>query len=343
MSFFRRSKMKDRTKVIWEKVKDYAIIAFGLLIYAIAWNVFIFPHGVTGGGATGISAIVMYATQGMLSPEWEQFFENIGMYSQMGGVPITVTYLLLNIVFLLITMHALGREFIIRTLYGAVVVSLWFWIPFRDLYNAHIGVFPTFDPFMSIIMGGVLIGIGMGICFSRQGSSGGTDILVKFINKHHKIPVGKAMLFIDTVIIISGGFLPGKGLESITYGLIMLLVISYTIDMYLNGLRQSVQFFIFSNHYEEIAETITVNAHRGVTLLDGKGWYTKKNIQVITVLTRRSESTAIFRIVRDIDPEALISQASVMGVYGSGFNSIDDLVVPSKVKTQSVQTPKKMP
>lgn len=324
--------MRETLKKSLKETKDYVMIAFGLLLYALAWNLFVFPHGIAGGGASGVAAIVMYATQGMLSPEWEQFFSKIGMYSQDGGVPISVTFLLVNVVLMLISMKDLGKKFTLRTLYGVIVLTLWYWVPFRDLYNTYVEPFPEFDPFMSVIMGGALVGIGIGISFSHGGSSGGTDIVVKLMNKYRNMAVGRAMLFCDFIIISSNGILPGKGLESITYGLIMLFVMSLTVDMYLNGLRQSVQFFIFSNHYEEIAEAITTQVRRGVTLIDGQGWYSKKKTKVITVLARKSESSQIFHAVKEIDPNALISQSAALGVYGEGFNSIDETVKPQRKK-----------
>ena len=101
-----------------------------------------------------------------------------------------------------------------------------------------------------------------------------------------------------------------------------MVVMTTTVDMYINGVRQSVQFFIFSKKYAEIADAITFQAHRGVTVMDGQGWYSKEPVKVITVMARRNESTQIFKLIKDIDPDAFISQSAAIGVYGRGFDPI---------------------
>ena len=309
--------MKTNTITV---IREYIIIAVGLLINTLAWNLFLFPHEVAGGGATGIAAIVMYATKGLLPNEVQAFFSMLGMESVGGGVPITVTFFAINAVLLIASIKILGFQFSIRSIFGVLCLTIWLWIPFRDLYEQYTGSpFPIFEPFMSSILAGLTLGIGMGMAFTNNGSSGGTDIIAKIINKYRTITLGRALLFTDVAIICSSGFLPGAGIDRIIYGLIVLVVTSITLDMYINGVRQSVQFFIFSKKYAEIADTITKNAHRGVTVLNGQGWYSKEPTKVITVIARRNESTQIFKLIKEIDPDAFISQSAAIGVYGKGF------------------------
>lgn len=309
--------MKTNTITV---IREYIIIAIGLLINTLAWNLFLFPHEVAGGGATGIAAIVMYATKGLLPNEVQAFFSMLGMESVGGGVPITVTFFAINAVLLIASIKILGFQFSIRSIFGVLCLTIWLWIPFRDLYEQYTGSpFPIFEPFMSSILAGLTLGIGMGMAFTNNGSSGGTDIIAKIINKYRTITLGRALLFTDVAIICSSGFLPGAGIDRIIYGLIVLVVTSITLDMYINGVRQSVQFFIFSKKYAEIADTITKNAHRGVTVLNGQGWYSKEPTKVITVIARRNESTQIFKLIKEIDPDAFISQSAAIGVYGKGF------------------------
>jgi uncharacterized membrane-anchored protein YitT (DUF2179 family) len=309
--------MKTNTITV---IREYIIIAVGLLINTLAWNLFLFPHEVAGGGATGIAAIVMYATKGLLPNEVQAFFSMLGMESVGGGVPITVTFFAINAVLLIASIKILGFQFSIRSIFGVLCLTIWLWIPFRDLYEQYTGTpFPIFEPFMSSILAGLTLGIGMGLAFTHNGSSGGTDIIAKIINKYRTITLGRALLFTDVAIICSSGFLPGAGIDRIIYGLIVLVVTSITLDMYINGVRQSVQFFIFSKKYAEIANTITKNAHRGVTVLNGQGWYSKEPTKVITVIARRNESTQIFKLIKEIDPDAFISQSAAIGVYGKGF------------------------
>ena len=309
--------MKTNTITV---IREYIIIAVGLLINTLAWNLFLFPHEVAGGGATGLAAIVMYATKGLLPNEVQAFFSMLGMESVGGGVPITVTFFAINAVLLIASIKILGFQFSIRSIFGVLCLTIWLWIPFRDLYEQYTGSpFPIFEPFMSSILAGLTLGIGMGMAFTNNGSSGGTDIIAKIINKYRTITLGRALLFTDVAIICSSGFLPGAGIDRIIYGLIVLVVTSITLDMYINGVRQSVQFFIFSKRYADIADAITQNAHRGVTIINGQGWYSKEPSKVITVVARRNESTQIFKLIKDIDSDAFISQSSVIGVYGRGF------------------------
>ncbi len=301
-------------------IREYVMIALGLLINTLAWNLFLIPHEVAGGGATGIAAIVMYATKGLLPAEVQAFFSMLGMESVGGGIPIAVTFFAINAILLIASIKVLGFQFSIRSIFGVLCLTVWLWIPFRDLYQQFTGEpFPLFDPFMSSILAGLILGIGMGLAFTNNGSSGGTDIIAKIINKYRTITLGRALLFTDVMIICSSGFLPDAGIDRVIYGLIAMTITCITLDMYINGIRQSVQFFIFSSKYVEIADAITQKAHRGVTVVDGQGWYTKQNTKIIILVARRNESTQIFRLIKDIDPAAFISQSAAIGVYGKGF------------------------
>ena len=303
-------------------IREYVIIAIGLLINTLAWNLFLIPHEVAGGGATGIAAIVMYATKGLLPAEVQAFFAMLGMESVGGGIPITVTFFAINTVLLIASVKVLGFQFSIRSIFGVLSLTVWLWIPFRDLYQQFTGEpFPLFEPFMSSILAGVILGIGMGLAFTNNGSSGGTDIIAKIINKYRTITLGRALLFTDVIIICSSGFLPDAGIDKVVYGLVAMTVTSITLDMYINGIRQSVQFFVFSKKYAEIADAITQNAHRGVTIINGHGWYSKEEVKVITVVARKNESTQIFRLIKQIDADAFISQSAAIGVYGKGFET----------------------
>jgi uncharacterized membrane-anchored protein YitT (DUF2179 family) len=303
-------------------IREYIMIAIGLLINTLAWNLFLIPHEVAGGGATGIAAIVMYATKGLLPAEVQAFFAMLGMESVGGGIPITVTFFAINAVLLIASVKVLGFQFSIRSIFGVLCLTVWLWIPFRDLYQRFTGEpFPLFEPFMSSILAGLILGIGMGLAFTNNGSSGGTDIIAKIINKYRTITLGRALLFTDVMIICSSGFLPDAEIDKVVYGLVAMTVTSITLDMYINGIRQSVQFFIFSKKYAEIADTITQNAHRGVTVINGQGWYSKEDVKVITVVARKNESTQIFRLIKEIDPNAFISQSAAIGVYGKGFEN----------------------
>lgn len=294
--------MQFRNKILNE-AKEYLAIAIGLLINAAAWQLFILPQHVTGGGATGISAIILYATGGV--------------------IPMWASYLVINAFLLVAAWKIVGSQFTIRTSVGVCLQSLWFAIPMGDIFEKVAGQpFPAFDPFMCVLTAGAIEGFGLALAFTNNGSSGGTDIIAKIINKYKDVTLGRAMIFIDIIIICCSIFAPETTIEGVIYGLIFMVVSYVAMDIYINGIRQSVQFFIYTKKPEEIAEAISAEAHRGVTLLHAEGWYSKSEMQVVTVLVRKHESPHIFRIVKNIDPEAFISQIAAIGVYGRGFDSI---------------------
>lgn len=294
--------MRFKNKTL-NTTKQIFAIAIGLLFNVMAWQFFILPHHITGGGATGIAAIVYYATNGL--------------------VPVSATYLAINVILLLIAFKIVDKQFTFRTILGVGFMTLWFAIPMNDIFEAIFKQkFPTFDPFMSVIIAGVVEGFGMAVAFTNNGSTGGSDIIAKIINKYKDITLGRALIFIDVIIIFSSIFVPGATIEGLVYGLLFMIIDYESMDIYINGIRQSVQFFVYTKHPEEIAEAISNQAHRGVTLLNGEGWYSKSDIKIVTVLVRKQESSHIFAIIKSIDRKAFISQIPAIGVYGEGFDSL---------------------
>lgn len=287
--------MKIDKSFIIQEIKDYFWIILGLFLQAVGWTGFFLPSGITTGGATGIAAIIYFGT----------------------GIPVGIGYFCINVVLLLLSIKIFGFKFSLKTIINVFILTFLLSY-FQSLIQEPL---VKDEPFMNCILGGVLCGAGIGLVFNFKGSTGGTDIIALIINKYRNISLGKAMLFCD-VLIICSSYLIFESIEKIVYGLVAMAVVSYTIDMVLNGARQSVQFFIFSAKYEEIANAIIKEADRGCTILDGTGGYTKKPVKVVVVMTKKTEAVSIFRIVNRIDPQAFISQASVRGVYGKGFEEI---------------------
>lgn len=289
--------LSKQAKKTWISIREYVMIVAGLLMYSFAWKGLLLPHQITGGGVTGIGALIYYAT----------------------GIPISVTFLVVNAFLLAIAFKIVGWQFSIRTIIGVVLLTFFLSI----IPEMPIGTFVNENEnFMACVLGGLIMGSGLGLVFLNNGSSGGTDIIAKILNKYRNITPGRALLYADVLIVSSSYFLKFGSIEKIVYGLTTLTISTLAIDMVINGVRQSVQFFIFSRKHEKIANRINEEMHRGVTILDGTGWYSKEPVKVITVVVRKNESTNIFRIVKDIDPDAFISQASVAGVYGQGFDVI---------------------
>lgn len=287
-------------RTIIHNVRTYFMIAFGLLVLSVAWTAFLLPHQISGSGVTGIGAIVFYAT----------------------GIPMGYTYFAINVLLMIIALKSLGTSFGIKTIYGVVLSAVMLTI-LQPLIPAPV----VQEKFMSAIIGGILCGTGLGIVFTQGGSTGGTDIIALVINKYRNISPGRIILYCD-VIIISSSYLilthleSAQRVETMVYGFVTMAIQAYTLDAILTGNRQSVQMFIFSRHFEKIADEITTRMHRGVTVIDGTGWYTKENQKVIITMIRKHEASDVYRIIKSIDNEAFITVANVMGVYGKGFEEL---------------------
>jgi uncharacterized membrane-anchored protein YitT (DUF2179 family) len=287
-------KIRKLQHSLLNSVKSYAIITLGLFINALAWTAFIIPSEIVGGGITGLSTLIFYAS----------------------GFPVGVTFFLINIVLIIMGIKSLGLSFGIRTIYGSVMISV-----FLSILQHYITEPVVSDRFMAAIIGGIMGGASVGLVFSQGGSTGGTDIIAMMINKYRNISPGKLILYMD-VIVISSSYILFQSLEVLVFGFVVMSVASYAIDMVLMGHRQSVQMFIFSKNHDLIAEQIANEIGRGVTLINGKGWYSKTESSILMVVVRRYETTQIFHTIKQIDPDAFISVSNVMGVYGKGFDPI---------------------
>ena len=273
---------------IYFSVQDYLMILFGTLLYGFGFNAFILSNEIVTGGVSGICALIFFASNGL--------------------IPVSVSYFVINVALLVVALKILGLKFLIKTIFGvfslSVSLSLFEWLLF-----------------MAIIIGAFMCGAGLGLVFSANGSTGGTDIIGAVINKYKNISIGRILLFCDFFIISSSFFL-FHNVDKIVFGFVEMVISNYVLDMVLNGNRQSVQFLIFSQKYDEIADRIIHELGRGCTILDGEGGYSRKPVKVVVLLAKKSESVSIFRIVKRIDHQAFISQSIVRGVYGEGFDQI---------------------
>lgn len=274
--------------------QDYSIMLVGLILYVLSWTLFLVPAKITGGGISGLAAVIFYSTK----------------------IPIGLTFFVINVFLVAIAMKVLGASFGIKTVFSMVVLSLLFAIP-QSVFPESI----IQDNFLSAVLGGMMGGVGIGLVFSRGGSTGGTDIIAMIINKYRNISPGRIIMYCDVIIIGSSYFLV-HSLDKMVYGFVSMAVVSYTLDSFLSGSNASAQVFIFSQNYEEIADFINTESKRGVTVLNGTGWYTQQDVKVLMTVVRKKETSMLFRKIKEIDPEAFISMASVMGVYGQGFDKI---------------------
>ncbi len=281
-----------------QKVKDFFFMFIGILMYAFGYTAFILPEKVVMGGVSGLSALIYYAFK----------------------IPAGGSLLVLNAIMLMLAFRALSKQFTIRTIIGVGIMSTLVGL-LQPFFQLHPIITAGEDKFMHVIIGAALGGGGLGLVFSHNGSTGGTDIIVALLNKYFRLSFGRAMQFVD-ITIISSSYLLFHSMETIVYGVAFTLIASYVCDYIMNGSRQTVQFIIISKQYELIADTINTKVNRGVTVFEGKGWYTKNGLKILLVLARKYESNDIFNLVKAIDPKALVSQTYCHGVFGEGFDSI---------------------
>ena len=275
--------------------KDYLIITVGLVLFAVGFTGFIMPNQIVVGGLGGVGLLFKYAF----------------------GLPVFVTFLLGNSIMMVLAWFILGKGYVFRALYGVVGVTLLMGVAENLITEAIVHT----DPLITSIIGAVCSGTGLGLVYTRNASTGGTDILGAIITRYRYISMGRGLLYID-LIIVSSSYLLFQSLEKIIYGLIVVSVMYYTVDLVINGARQSVQFIIFSSRYNEIASHVNSELNRGCTVLEGTGWYSQQPQKVLIILARKTESTSIFRLVKRIDENAFISQSNVVGVYGKGFDQM---------------------
>ena len=281
-----------------QQTKDLIFICLGIVMFSFGYTAFILPEKFVMGAVAGISALLYYAF----------------------NIPAGISIWAINALMLVIAIKALTRQFFIRTIIGVSIMSVVVGV-MQPFFEAHPIITVGEDKFMHLLIGSALAGGGLGLVFSHNGSTGGTDILIALLNKYFSVSFGRAMQFIDCTIIGSS-YLLFHSVETIVYGVAFTLVASYMCDYVINGTRQTVQFIIISKEYEKIADTILSKIDRGVTLVEGKGWYSKNDVKLLIVLTRKQESQDIFYCIKNIDPHALVSQSFCHGVFGEGFDKI---------------------
>jgi uncharacterized membrane-anchored protein YitT (DUF2179 family) len=303
-------------------LKEYALITLGVVSYALGWTIFLLPNNLIGGGVSGFASIVYYAT----------------------GIQMGATYLVLNILLILIGTKILGTGFGGKTIYAIFMTAIMLGLMPKLIPADFIHEFALSNgKLICTFLGGIIAGVGIGLSISQEGSTGGTDIVALIWCRFHAASPGRVILIIDVGIILSsllfpsytdnGELLPfAEKLAVVVYGLIQVTVSGYAIDLYLSGSKQSVQAFIFTKKIEQMADAIAFDMKRGVTVIQAKGWYSKEDRQILMVVTRKTDLNLLLRYVKTIDPDAFLSVSSVMGVYGQGFDTIK-----LKTKDQSKQ------
>ena len=295
-------------KVILQEIKDYTNITLGLLLYTFGFTVFLLPYKIVTGGIAGVGAIIFYASQ----------------------FPVQYTFFLINAILIVAALKVLGWRFLTKTIYATFALTFFLEVA-QDIVIMPDGSFYKLlgegNDFMSLIIGCMLTGTALAIVFLNNGSTGGTDIIAAVVNKYHNITLGKVLILINVCIISSCLLVDNLGpidirCQKVVFGLCTMVIECLMLDYVMYWQRQSVQFLIFSSKHKEIAEAIVKTTDHSLTILDGHGWYTGKEMKVLCLLAKKRESVTIFRLIKTIDPNAFVSQSSVIGVYGEGFDQI---------------------
>ena len=291
-------------------IKEYLIMTLGMFMYAFGWVACVIPAGGMGGGATGLSMLL------------NAVFPSITMGTFVFAI---------NVVLLIVAGFIVGWNFGIKTIYCIIVLSIamdsWGYILPPNILVEYTQNIDSHN-ILLVILGAVIAGSGVAVCFSQGGSTGGTDIVAMIINKYKTISYGKIVISSDFFIIGCSLFVASDlatGIATVIYGYIMIAVYGYTVDLIQSGSQQSSQIFIISPKYQQIADIINNDAHRGVTIIDGTGWYTKKESKIVMVVCRKRDASMILKLVRTIDADAFITMGSVMGVYGKGFEALSKI------------------
>ena len=295
-----------KTKSIKHEILAYVVITFGILIYTFAWSAFMLPAKIVGGGVSGISSVLNIAA----------------------GIPLPIGVLnfIINGVLLAIGFKVLGPKFGANTIVGIVLSSLCFILWQQVLHVETLFCDPAtgviqFEPFMCAIIGGALCGGGIGLTFIMGGNSGGTDIIALILTKFYNISPGKVILYLD-IVIIGSSFFVSHQITNVVYGYIVMVTMTYVLDMVLDGNKQSYQIMVFSQKNEEIGEAVTKEVGRGATLLDAEGCYTKQGQKVLLMMVHRTDKPHVMQIIHRIDENAFISVSKAQGVYGKNFEKL---------------------
>lgn len=284
-----------KTQKIFNVLKSGFFITLGMVLASIGWAAFIIPSKISGGGITGLSTLFYFATD----------------------IPVGYTVFVVNLFLVALAIKTLGPRFGIGSVVGIIVFSAGL-VLFQKIFNK-----PIIDnnPFLSSIIGGVLSGFGTAIAFMYGGNGGGLDIIALVVSKYRNISPGRVIFYANMVIIASTYFLT-HNVESVVYSYVVMVASTYMLDATLDGSRQSYQVTIISQNSALIADALTAELGRGVTILKGIGWYTKADTDVIIAIIHKNDLQPLHKILLKIDKNAFVSEAKVAAVFGRNFQQL---------------------
>lgn len=276
---------------------ETAGLIVGCISMSIGINVFLKPHTIAPGGLSGVSVVLNKVT----------------------GISVSNIMLLIGIPLVLFAYKILGRKNFLKTLIGTVLFSITI-----NLTSPLATLSATNDLLLSSISGAILVGIGIGIIFRVDGSTGGTDLIALILSKRFPgIKATKFMMCLDGVVVVSSGIV-SENIEIALYSAISLYIIVKVADAIMEGFDYSKAFFIITNESEKLRKVITNELDRGLTILNGKGGYTDENKQVLLVVIPKTQEVYLKKIVKSTDANAFIIVSNVHEVLGKGFKTLDN-------------------
>jgi uncharacterized membrane-anchored protein YitT (DUF2179 family) len=285
---------------------DYSLILVGSFILAAGFVYFITPHRIVPGGVYGIAIVVHYLTKGMFS-FWPE------------GIPIGLFGLLLNIPLTWVGIKILGPKFGVKTITGFVLTSVFIdgitWL--RPIGDAAL----VSDVLLSCVFGGVLLGFGLGLIFKSRATSGGSDIIAMIASKYTRLPLGRLMIYVDSVIVLIG-LAAFQDWAIPLYSWVVIFITGRAIDLTLEGADYNKALFIISKEHEAIRDKVLDDLERGGTYLKAKGMYTNEEKQMIFTVVSRRELAILEDFIREIDPDAFITIMDTKEILGEGFKSM---------------------
>lgn len=306
--------MKNKVLTV---ARDYILLTLASFIFAISWECFMIPNGMSAGGMMGLCTVVQYATGGLIQAQY--------------------SYIVINVILILIAVLAMGIGFGFKTLYCIGMSSLAMEIvsSMTFLHCIPGEFFFVRETLLIPIIAGVLEAVGIGLVIRYGGSTGGTDIIAIMINKYWPVSLSTAFFIMDFVVVSLLLFLPGKVFADACYGLVEIVTFMMIIDFVVGGKKSSYKLIVFSEKYSTIADYIVHDLDRGVTVLRAQGWYTKKDRDVLLILINQKELPALSRKIKEIDPKAFMSVSPTHSVYGEGFEEIKTGIVSKKKKNNA--------
>lgn len=279
-------------------LRNYLVIAIGSVIYAVAFQFFLYPNNITSGGVVGTSMII----------------------NQLTGFPVGVMTILLNVPLFIVAWRNFGLDFMIGSLVGMGLSSV-----LVDLF-AGFNLVLTNDPMLAAVIGGVVKGMGLGMIYYVGATTGGMDIVVKILRKKlASVNFGTIMLALDTIIIAVYAMVLGR-YESAMYSLIAMYVTTKVVDLVLYGIDNACLCYIISDATEEITkEIVSGPLHRGVTLLEGRGAYSGSHRDVMMCVIKRQQIGQLKWLVKNVDEKAFFIVTNAKNVFGNGFESITEV------------------